>query len=330
MRQMTFLRSSIFFLSNRLLLSLRNIGEGVSGAENLKVLRIHQSAIDDNKVIYLLSNMSENKSLTKLEFSNCLIGDNGAIAVAKYLRDRSNIEELNLCNNKIGESGMEALSYVLTQENSSPIKSLNLRFNAFGNAGLRFLASALIREHPKVEILNLSCCNLDEEAGILLAEMMKRNVLIRELNLSSNRFGDKVGRAIEAGMDANKTITFLDLRMTGIPKKNMVGISKSLHFNRIRARKGEKGVLREMQLMEMRLQEGRGEEKDESNEKVQTVIEPEESQALTETEEQANDWASATSEENRITQSGRKLFYSRVSIHKTYIFSRSPDLIPAF
>ncbi|KAL0269702.1 UNVERIFIED_CONTAM: hypothetical protein PYX00_007340 [Menopon gallinae] len=250
-------KKSLFEMSNE---DCKNIGEGVSRAENLKVLHIHQSLIDDSKVMSLLTSMVGNTSLKKFEITNCLISDNGALAIAKYLRGRSNLEELNLSNNKIGPLGIQSLAYVLTQEDTTPIKTLNLKFNSFGHDGFEFLASALIRDIPKVENLNLSCCNLDEESGILLGEMMKRNNVIRELVLSCNRFGEKGGRAIESGMEENKTITHLDLRMTEIPEENMFSISRNLHFNRIRAKKGEKGVLKEMQLIEERLRQEQFEE----------------------------------------------------------------------
>lgn len=205
--------------------------------------------MDDDKVIALLSQMTKNDSLEELDFSHCVIADDGATAVAKFLKGRTRMKSVNLCNNKIGEAGISALAFVLTQAECSPIEYLNLRLNTFGDAGLKYLASALIREHPKIQTLNLSCCDLGEESGVLLGEMLARNEVLIDLDLSNNRL-DASGAAIESGLNRNKTLQFLDLRMTGASNEAQLEMNRHLHFNRIRARKGEAGVDREIRRLE--------------------------------------------------------------------------------
>lgn len=228
----------------------RNIGKGVSETQKLRLLRIHHSTLDDDKVIALLSQMVRNENLEELDFSHCIIKDDGATAVAKFLKGRRKLRSVNLCNNKIREAGIGALAFVLTQPECSPVDYLDLRLNTFGDAGFKYLASALIREHPKIQTLILSCCDLSRESGILLGEMLTRNDVLVDLDVSNNRLGETAGRAIDSAMEQNKTLQFLDLRMTGVPNENQLRINRNLHFNRIRARKGEKGVEREARLAE--------------------------------------------------------------------------------
>lgn len=230
----------------------RNIGKGVAEARKLRLLRIHHSTLDDDKVIALLSQMVANENLEELDFSHCTIGDDGATAIAKFLKGRKKLRSVNVCNNKIRETGIGALAFVLTQPECSPLDYLDLRLNTFGDAGFKYLASALIRENAKIQTLILSCCDLSHESGILLGEMLTRNGVLIDLDVSNNRLGEAAGRAIDAATSHNKTLQFLDLRMTGVLDECQLNINRNLHFNRIRGRKGEKGVERETRLAEER------------------------------------------------------------------------------
>lgn len=194
--------------------------------------------------------MVRNENLEELDFSHCIIGDEGATAVAKFLKGRRKLRSVNLCNNKIREAGIGALAFVLTQPESGPVDYLDLRLNTFGDPGFKYLASALIREHAKIQTLILSCCDLSRESGILLGETLTRNDVLVDLDVSNNRLGEAAGRAVLSATEQNKTLQFLDLRMTGISNENQLRINTNLHFNRIRARKGEKGVERETRLLQ--------------------------------------------------------------------------------
>lgn len=233
------------------------MGRGVEQAQNLKLLRVHSCNLDDDRIIALLSSMEKNESLEAIDFSNCILGDDGASAVARFMKNRWRLKSVNLSNNRIREIGVSALAFIVTQSYSSPIESLNLRCNAFGDGGLKFLASALVREKPVINTLNLSCCNLSEESGIFLGEVLNRNSILVDVDLSNNHLGEKGGRALEVAMENNQTIQYLDVRETGLSDEAMSNIKTALHFNRIRALRGEKGVIREIMLMKKREEDER-------------------------------------------------------------------------
>ncbi|KAK6639025.1 hypothetical protein RUM43_007295 [Polyplax serrata] len=235
----------------------RNLGKGINQAQNLKLLRVHSCNLDDDKVLALLSNMDRNESLESIDFSNCILKDDGASAVAKYMMNRSNLTKLNLSNNLIGEVGISALAFVLTQPQCCPLEYLNVRCNAFGDGGLKFLASALVRERPVLRNLNVACCNLGEESGIYMGEVLNRNTLLTDLDMSNNHLNEEGGRALQMAIEGSKTILNLDLRATGIPEEALDAIKNVLFFNRIRSLKGERGVQREIRLAAKRIEDER-------------------------------------------------------------------------
>lgn len=65
-------------------------------ASSLRLLRVHHSALDDSKLMTLLSQMQGNSSLEALAFPHCRIGDEGAAALARFLSERPKLRKLDI------------------------------------------------------------------------------------------------------------------------------------------------------------------------------------------------------------------------------------------
>lgn len=144
-------------LTTLIALFCRNLGCGIAKAENLRLLRIHHSSLDDAKLGSLLAAMRANVSLEALAFPHCRLSDEGAASLAKFLEGRPKLRKLDVSNNFVGSVGVQALAFVLTQENGCSLMELNLSLNGFGDSGAKFLLSALQRKAPALRSLNISC-----------------------------------------------------------------------------------------------------------------------------------------------------------------------------
>lgn len=85
----------------------RNLGRAVLYLNDLKILKLHRSMLENGHVQALAQGLIKNKTLKELDLSHCKIEDHGALCVAKLISEHPTIEILNLCDNKIGGVGGE-------------------------------------------------------------------------------------------------------------------------------------------------------------------------------------------------------------------------------
>lgn len=90
-----------------------------------------------------------------------------------------------------------------------------------------------------------------------MGEVLNRNTLLTDLDMSNNHLNEEGGRALQMAIEGSKTILNLDLRATGIPEEALDAIKNVLFFNRIRSLKGERGVQREIRLAAKRIEDER-------------------------------------------------------------------------
>jgi Ran GTPase-activating protein (RanGAP) involved in mRNA processing and transport len=161
---------------------------------------------DDEKTIRLAAELATHPTLEELHLTDGWIGDNGAIALAHALTTNKSLRTLLLYRNDIGDAGVESLAWALTQNES--LECLVVCENAFGIVGVTSIANAL-KINKRLTHLSVSC---DNEGAKILAEMLKCNTTLQELNcFSSHDIGDEGAISLSEALRNNTTLTSLRL-----------------------------------------------------------------------------------------------------------------------
>ncbi|XP_062406738.1 dynein regulatory complex subunit 5 [Sardina pilchardus] len=210
-----------------------SLAKALKSCKTLRVLRIHQSKVDNEKCRLLVSYLLDHPSLQDLDLSHNLIGDRGARAVGKLL-NRSRMRSLNVYDNQIRGAGAQALAYALAKNTS--LLTLNLRLNRLGDEGGQAIAQALTKNQTLVS-LHLGANQLTEPTAIALSQALVQNSTLRSINLSCNRLGVDGGKVLEEGMSHNGAVVDCDVRLTGIQQESEVCISQILRTNQSKTRK---------------------------------------------------------------------------------------------
>ncbi|XP_028809153.1 dynein regulatory complex subunit 5 isoform X2 [Denticeps clupeoides] len=207
-----------------------SLGKALKSCRTLKVLRIHQSRVDDERCRLLVTHLLDHPSLSELNLSHNVIGDRGARALAKLL-NRSQLKALNVYDNQIRGHGAKALASALSK--NTTLLSLNLCLNCVGDEGGQAAARALLKNGTLVT-LHLEANYMTEPTASALSRVFSQNTTLRSIKLCCNRLGVDGGKSLEEGMSRNSTLLECDLRLTEIAQESLCSIGQILRGNRKR------------------------------------------------------------------------------------------------
>ncbi|KAK3542468.1 hypothetical protein QTP86_025875 [Hemibagrus guttatus] len=210
----------------------QSLAEAVKSCKSLKVLRIHQSSMEDEKCRMLVKHLLDHPSLLELDFSHNLIGDRGARAIGKLL-NRSCLVTLNIYDNRISGKGAQALAHALSKNTS--LVSLNLRLNQLGDEGGQAIAQALLKNETLLN-LQLGANEMTEPTATAFSQVLVQNTTLRNLNLSCNKLGTDGGKVLEEGMSHNSSLLECDIRLTEMSLESEHCIREVLCTNQEKAR----------------------------------------------------------------------------------------------
>ena len=245
-----------------LCLSRNHIGD--KGAEALgKMLEQHPSLIEldlqHNRISpkgakAFAKKLQKNGCLTSLNLDHNAVGDKGTESFAKYLKHNRKLTVLSLINNQITVKGALALADLFS---SNPVyTALSLGGNAIGDQGLILLAEKL-KKIIKLKSINLSQTQLsDVSLGALmellqksparcdvsgnrlsfvtakvLAEALKSNSNIQDLNLSDNRFGPEGAAALGDMLAKNRKLRILHFKGNQIEDQGAIELASRMRGN---------------------------------------------------------------------------------------------------
>ncbi|KAJ8275370.1 hypothetical protein COCON_G00099950 [Conger conger] len=208
-----------------------SLAKALKSCKTLKVVRVHQSKVDDERCQVLVRSLLDHLSLEELNLSHNLIGDRGAKAIAKLL-GRSRLRRLALSDNRIRGPGAQALAHAIAR--SASLTDLNLRLNFLGDEGGQAVANALLKNRSLVTV-HLGANQMTEPTAMVLSQVLAQNRVLQDINLSCNRLGVDGGKALEEGMSHNSTMLECDVRLTDMAQESELSIAQILHSNRTRA-----------------------------------------------------------------------------------------------
>ncbi|NXD26954.1 DRC5 protein, partial [Spelaeornis formosus] len=220
-------------------LDCSNLAAALKMCRNLKVFKLTQSKVDDDKIKLLARNLQNHPRLVELDLSHNLIRDHGAQALGKLI-SHSKLETLNLCNNQICHLGAQALAQGLAE--SSTLTSLNLRLNFVEDKGAEAIGHALLT-NTSLKFLHLGSNNLSEPTAAVFSQVLAQNTTLTSINFSCNHLGLSGGKQLLEGLANNKTLTEFDLRHAELEQETDFLIHKTVWANREAVRLGRQWSL---------------------------------------------------------------------------------------
>ncbi|XP_019909256.2 dynein regulatory complex subunit 5 [Esox lucius] len=209
------------------------LARALKSCTTLRVLRIHQSKVDDEKCRLLVNNLLDHPSLRELNLSHNLVGDRGARAIGKLLT-RSRLETLTVYDNNIQGPGARAIAHALAKNTS--LLSLDLRLNRLGDEGGQAIAQALLK-NCTLERLYLGANEMSEPTATVLSQVLVQNQMLRSISLACNRLGSDGGKVLEEGVSHNSMLLECDLRLTEVGQESEYCIRRVIQNNKNRERK---------------------------------------------------------------------------------------------
>ena len=126
--------------------------------------------------------------------------------------EQGTIDGIQLSFKKITLGEAKALAEAMVANaKKSTIKTIELYGNEFGNEGVMAFSEVIANENCAVENLNLGGCGMTDLGAFALAEALKKNKTVRELNINGNNKGITargIG-AIAKALGTNSCITTL-------------------------------------------------------------------------------------------------------------------------
>lgn len=149
---------------------------------------------------------------------------------AKTVLDNNNISTLDL---ELNDKSMEALTF-FTNNNCDDIYTLNLHLKLSDKTSYKHLYY-LISCSQSINILNIACCNIDDEVMIgisnclLAASSSKLEVLV----LNSNCVGDTGAISFATALKVNTHLKFVNLCMNKIGVEGAKALGEALTVNNV-------------------------------------------------------------------------------------------------
>ena len=190
------------------------LAEALSGNTTLTCLILSQTRIGDIGVRALMEDLECNNTLTALDLSYNHFSVDGTTAIARMLRKNTTLHSLNLAFCDIKSDGATLLAEGLISNSS--LLSLSLESNCMGAIGQRQIGEMLLR-NDTLKSLDLSNSNMF--IGNCLEKALSQNRGLSHLNLAYNRLPCSTTKGMADMLRTNASLTELDLRGNLIPDK---------------------------------------------------------------------------------------------------------------
>lgn len=203
---------------------LEPIAAALRRNNTLTRLNLNNNHISYEGLVVLTAALSYNTSLQTLALKNNIIRSQGA---ATLFSTKNNLHHLDLENNQIGPLGYK--DYKDWIVNNSLI-SLNLRLNNI-NATSGQLLAEFLKHQTSIQQLDLSQCQLGYTGLQYITEALKFNSTLRELLLNDNDLCSTSVTLLASLLAVNNSIRKIDLSHNDANREGAIALASALTVN---------------------------------------------------------------------------------------------------
>ncbi|MCE2993260.1 MAG: hypothetical protein ACK5WS_02900 [Alphaproteobacteria bacterium] len=193
---------------------MRSDSDAVDSDSSMDYSSEDVTEFDYDEAINML--IKNDKSCAYLDLSSQDICDDGADKLADAMRNNTTLRVLNLNANNIRSYSVPKLCESLLHNFS--LVELDLSNNSFGicyNKAIKALTK-LLKTNISIRTLKLSSIKLNFESASILAKGLSHNTMLKVLDLSVNNIGAKGLSSIIKALNCNQTIRHINLSNTSI------------------------------------------------------------------------------------------------------------------
>ena len=205
-------------------------------AENktLKLLSFKECEIQNIEI--LIDTLKENKKIKSLNFSKSNLTNEHIIEIANILEKNVTIQELNLSGNMLeveqvtNESIVELANILKSNKN---LLKLDISHMSYDDEGAIAIAEAL-KVNTTLKEINLShTYAITDEGVIVIAEALMVNKTLERINLQESRITDRGATVIAEALKVNKTLKEINLSANSdITDEGVIAIAEALTVNK--------------------------------------------------------------------------------------------------
>lgn len=204
------------------------LSETLKVTQSVKSVTLERNKLNHVDAMKLCEGLGENKSVTLLNVLNNNFGEQGIQSVAKVVRKSHTLVHLNVGMNQFcGGEGFQTFCDALKDNQS--LRHLNLSCNAIFK-GSGFLALALSR-NVSLRHLDLSECQLRDDALEVLLEALPRNPSLLYLSLRGNQLRDEDAESVGRMLVCSTVLQGLNLSENSIGPLGGVHLARGLDSN---------------------------------------------------------------------------------------------------
>eukprot|EP00899_Mesostigma_viride_P002311 jgi/Mesvir1/12080/Mv00359-RA.3 len=180
--------------------------------------------------------------LSHMELQHCGLGLDGVKALVAAFPLVSKLRYLGLGDNGLDSVAVEALLVGLEENPHIPLGELDLSNNRVGRAGAEALAAYLDdsrvvstnSQGPRscpLEHLQLSACELPDNACWAILAAVSNNRRLKALNLAHNSAGMRSGQQLETVLSENSSLLSLDVSWNNLRVPEAIRLARGLKEN---------------------------------------------------------------------------------------------------
>ena len=223
-------------------LGLRNAGIGepdcealrelLKSSHSLQHLDIYQNNLSSESIASIITGLSHNSSLTKLNISNSHFSMANVESLASVLKDHSKctLTRLDLQDCHISSEGAVELATALCK--NTTLQYLNLSHNPIGEHVEEATAVAkMLVENKTLTRLDLRDCHISSEGAVVLAAALCKNSTLKQLNLDYNPIGVEGASSMSDMLQHNTSLEYLWLCDDSVGQEDVRQLINSLKHN---------------------------------------------------------------------------------------------------
>ncbi|KAG5488846.1 hypothetical protein JIQ42_00463 [Leishmania sp. Namibia] len=221
----------------------------IAASSVIQHLNISNTLVDDTGLHLLSEALRKNSSLKVVELANCRITATGIQALFAVLeRSDCPVEEVNIANNNLDEGSVKYITGALRA--NSKLTTLNAQVNpSISAASMQEITGLTMvnRAPPQIRSLLPSIENngkdvisldfsgkevtLNDDSVWLLAQALRLNTSVRQVDLSHNSFGDAGASYLADCIASNRTMVELNLSSCAIGNRGARRFCEALAAN---------------------------------------------------------------------------------------------------